>query len=224
MVESEDHRRDRERREHQTEHEDPCRHSRLRHAGDHRALIVMRAVGSEDVLPVGRAADERDGRIGHGVQREQQCRGEVGSRHEDQHEGKQEPDRQAAGVAEKHLRRVLVEDGKAEYGAEQRQRQESDARRHRVQACERRYAQRHRHHLHHGDPIDAVEKIDGVDEPDGAEHEQRPLEQQGNETGEQPQVLRKARHHDEHGKRLADEAPRYRQRPGIVGEPEHRQA
>ena len=118
----------------------------------------------------------------------------------------------------------LLNDGKAEHGAEQRERQKSDACRHRAKRCERRDAQRHRHHLRHRDPVDAVEKIDGVDEPDGAEHEQRPLEQQGQQIGEQPQVSRQARHHDERGERLADEAPRHRQRARIVGEPEHRQA
>ena len=47
-------------------------------------------------------------------------------RHDDQHEGEDESDRQASGIAEKNLRRVLVEDREAERCAEQREGEQPD--------------------------------------------------------------------------------------------------
>ena len=57
------------------------------------------------------------------VERQQQRGGDIRPGDVGEHEGEEKPDRQAAGVAKKDLRRMLVEDGEAKHGAEQRQRQ-----------------------------------------------------------------------------------------------------
>ena len=91
-------------------------------------------------------------------------------------------------------------------------------------ACKHGDAERHRHHLRRRDPVEPIEEVHGVDEPHGAEHEERPLHHERQQIGEQPQIRWQARHHDKCGKRLADKAPRYGERPRIVGKPEHGQS
>ena len=81
------------------------------------------------------------------------------------------------------MRRVLVEDGEAEHGAEQRERQQPDRGRHRAKRVEDNDPQRHRHDLRHHHPIEAVEEIDGVHQPDDAQHQQPSSAQAGIRSG-----------------------------------------
>ena len=116
---------------------------------------------------------------------------------EDQHEGEAKADRQAAGVAEKDLGRMLVEHGETQHGAEQRERQQPDGGGDCAQGVQGGDAKRHRHDLRHRHPVEPVEKVDGIDEPDGAEHDQRALRDQGKQVGKNLKPAGKAQDHDE---------------------------
>ncbi len=132
----------------------------------------------EECLSPGGAAEERDRRVREGVKAEQQRGDDIASRDDDEHEGEEEADRQAAGIAEKHFRRVLVEDGEADHRAEKRERQQPDIGGCRAKPSDGGDAERHWNDLRRRDPVDAVEEIDGVDEPHGSNHHQRTLDRQ----------------------------------------------
>src|SRR4029078_234327 len=111
-----DHGNDGEKGEEKAEQEDPRRDLRYTQTLGDGTLIEMRFVRREERLARDDAAGKRERRVGYRIERQEKPGGEVRLGYEDQHEGKAKSDRKAAGVAEKHLGRMLVESGEAEDG------------------------------------------------------------------------------------------------------------
>ena len=92
---------------------------------------------------------------------------------------------------------MLVEDGEAEHGAEQSERQQPDSCRHDAEGVQHRDGERDGYDLGHRHPVEPVEEVDGVDEADRADHEQRPLDAERKEPRQDAHILRQRQHDGE---------------------------
>jgi hypothetical protein len=133
----------------------------------------------------------------------------------DQHPSSQEPNRQAADVAEKQPRHGLVE-----WREPDKRSTESGGReRHRARYCteqsEKSNCERDRRDFGDRDPIDAVHEIGEIDEPQQPDHEQRPLDPP-RQHRKHAHAFRQQRDDADDDRGLHDQARRRGQRSDIV--------